>query len=58
MAFLYIYTFVLNLLNSKELPKTSESLTTQPKAAKAGVNIKEFVKPNNNPAAIGIVIEL
>ena len=36
----------------------SKSLITHPKAAKAGVKIKELVIPNNKPAAVGIVIEL
>jgi hypothetical protein len=58
MSSLYDFFHVLNLLSNKELPNTSESLTTHPKAAKAGVNIREFVNPNNNPAAIGIVMEL
>lgn len=41
-----------------ELPKTNESLTTHPNAAKAGISIKELVNPKNKPAAIGIVIEV
>lgn len=43
---------------NKELLNTTESLMTHPKAAKAGVSIREFVRPYNNPAAIDIVTTL
>ena len=43
---------------NRELPNTAESLITHPKAANAGVSIREFVRPYNNPAAMDIVITL
>ena len=43
---------------SNEFPKTNVSLITQPSAAIAGVSIREFVMPYNNPAAIDIDITL
>ena len=47
-----------NFLTSRELPKTAESLITQPNAANEGVRTREFVIPYNSPAAMDIVTTL